>query len=339
MRRGIGRLVAGAAVAMLLTGPAAASGEDRFPRLSVTEAEKLVGAQRAGSNAIFVQLVPPAVKRYQWTVVAYKASPKADTLLTIHFARSRARRTQLQSSQFSWTLPPRALKTAGDLRPASLDTGDGMGNNGRIRMSLTSSEEYGRFPAEDGCTGAVSVRVGRLGGRFRFNARDEHFGRISMRGARAFLYRGHDYRCRDEVSPPPPCPPNLSFGAADVEGTLALAAFKTPEGKVDQAVVVQRDLDTGTSLHRISVSLAVPDAFEASDDLSSATVDGDAGTPWLSGDLDYVAPPAGEAVDEECGPYRESSGLATGNYTAHFDSIGDVTPAATGIPATLRREL
>lgn len=339
MNGGIGRVAVGAAATMLFAGPAAASATAPSYPLSATEVRTLVGAQGDGSNETFVQLAPPAVKGYHWGVVAYQAGPRSETLVMIHFDRSRARGTQFQSSEFSWTLPRRALKTDADLKPATLDTARGMGDNGGIRMRLTASEQYGRFPAEDACTGAISVRIGRFGGRFRFNARDEHFKRISMRGVQVFMYREHDYRCRGVVAPPPSCPQNLSLGASDADGTVAMAAFKTPEGKVDQTIVVRRELDTGSALHRISAVLAVPEAFEASDDLTSASIDGDPATPWLSGDLDYLGSPGAEGVDEECGPYEESSGIVTGDYTAHFDSIGDVTPATTGMTATLRREL
>lgn len=46
---------------------------------------------------------------------------------------------------------------------------------------------------------------------------------------------------------------------------------------------------------------------------------------------------AAQATDD-CGAYRSTTGLATGDYTARFDSTGPVTPASTGLSATLRRE-
>lgn len=302
--------------------------------------EELLAAQGGGgSNQTFVQITAPAVKGYQLSVVAYKETPRSKTRLTIGFFRSRAQRTQVQSSEFIWELPRGALRVANDLRPASLDTRKGMGDNGSIDMRLTRSEAYGRYPAEDGCRGSVSLRIGRFGGRFRFNARDEYFKRISMQGAQALVYREHDYRCPTGEPPPPACPRDLSLNALDEENGVAVGAFKTPEGRVDQTVAVVRALDTGQARHTISVTLAVPEAFEAADDLTSASLDGDAGEPWLSGDLSYVGPPGTEGEDEACGPYRSSAGLATGDYTAHFDSIGDVTPATTGMSATLRREI
>lgn len=303
------------------------------------DVEALFARQRAsGSNGMFVQLVTKPHKGYQWLVVAYKPRPSSKTFLTIRFARSRASGTQGQVSDFSWTLPRRALRMDADLRPASLVTGKSMGNNGSIAMKLSKPGRYVRFPAEDQCSGAISFRISRFSGRFRFNARDRYFKRIEFRGAQAFLYREHDYECHGEP-PPPRCSQYLELTATDAEAGVAIGAFKTPEGKVDQTVVVARKSGAADAVHTISVMIAVPESFEASEDLTRASVDGDAAGPWLSGDLSYVGSPGAEATDEACGPYLTSSGLATGDYTAHFDSIGPVTPATTGLPATLRREL
>lgn len=331
MRRLIGVLAVIAAATAGMTGPAPAA---------PASVDDLFGAQAgASSNRLFVQISGTKIKGYEWSAEAFRATPRSRPQLTVRFVRSAAQDTQYQTSEFSWKLPRRALRVgARDLEPVSLQTGKAMGNNGFVDMRLTHTEHYLRAPAEEGCTGAISFRIGRLGGRFRFNARDEYFGRISMRGAPVFVYREHDYRCRGDSSPPHACPEELSLAAVDEETGVSIAAFKTPEGKVDQTIVVERALETGHALHTIGVGLAVPEAFEASDDLTSASVDGDAAGPWLSGDLSFVGPPASESEDEACGPHRSSSGIVTGDYTAHFDSIGDVTPATTGLPATLRRE-
>lgn len=300
---------------------------------------KIAAQSRGGSNAMFAHIVAPKVKGYRWAIDAYKASPSSRTVLTFMFSRTAAHQTEHQASRFTWRLPRRALTMDSDLKPASLVTGKSMGSSGSIKMRLTDSHGRARFPAEEGCTGSISFRTGRFGGRLRFNARDEYFQRISMQGAQVFLYRAHDYRCPPPAEPSRPCPQNLSFSAIDQEAGIAVGAFKTPEGKVDQGVAVVGKSGTADTLHTISVTVAAPEAFEASEDLTSASVDGDISRRWLSGDLSYVAPLATEAVDEHCGGYRSSSGLATGDYTAHFDSIGPVTPASTGLAATLRQEI
>lgn len=326
-------VVAGLVVAATLgVAPAGAS--------PVPAIEETTALAQAGENPneVFVQLTPPDFKRYGWGVLAYKKSPRAKTIFTITFGRSAARDTQSQTSEFRWDLPRKAMRVSSDLKRASIDTRRGMGNNGFVDMRLTQTEGFIRAPAGEGCTGAVSIRVGRFGGRFRFNARDQYFKRISMRGVPGFVIREHDYRCgRPPTTQPAPCPYDLELEAVDEETGVALTASKTTEGRVDQRFVVVRALDTGTAIHQIFVSLAVPEAFEASDDLTTASVDGDAAGPWLSGDLSYLGPPGTDAEDEGCGPQQTSTGLATGDYSAHFDSIGDVTPASTGMPATVRR--
>lgn len=338
MRRAV-VAVAAVVVATGLTPPASAT---PLPR-SIDEARALFAQApdaRGGSNQMFVQLVPPAFKAYHWSVLAYKKNPGAKTSLTIAFFRTGARGTQSQTSEFRWELPRGAMKMASDLKPVSLDTGRGMGSNGFVDMKLTHTERYMRFPAEKGCSGAVSFRIGRFGGRFRFDARDEYFKRISMQGVQVLVYREHDYRCGSPPQQqPPPCEHDLEFEAVDPDAGLVVRVEKTPEGRVDQRLVAFRELDTGSAVHAISASIAVPESFEASDDLSSASVDGDAAGPWLSGDLSYVAPPATEGEPDDCGPNQASSGLATGDYTGHFDSLGDVTVAATGLSATLRRRI
>ncbi|MDQ3953433.1 MAG: hypothetical protein M3279_10805 [Actinomycetota bacterium] len=301
--------------------------------------EPLVAQQRRrGSNVMFAHLLTPPQKGYASSVVAYKASPSARTHLTIGFGRTVAEDTQTQTSLFNWVLPKGALRMDRDLRPASLVTRRSMGSNGSISMRLVRPGRFGRVRPQD-CTGSVSFRVARLGGRFRVHFRDDHFRRISLRGAKVILYRERDLRCPRGADPRPrSCPQDLSFNAVDAEGGVAVGAFKTTEGRVDQAVVVARKSGDADAVHTITVTLAVPESFEASDDLATARIDGDAAAPWLAGDLSYVAPPASDGEDERCGPYRQSSGIATGDYTAFFDAVGAVTPAATGVPATLRRE-
>ncbi|MDQ4125670.1 MAG: hypothetical protein M3134_08735 [Actinomycetota bacterium] len=330
------RLKTAAVAGALLTATLAVTPSKATPAAPTLD-EAVARAQTGGdTNEMFVQFAPPQTKRYGWSVLAYKRSPRSRTVLAITFGRTRARGTQTQSSEFRWELPRGAMATARDLKPASVDTRRGMGNNGFIDMRLTHTEGYLRAPAEQGCTGAVSIRFGRFGGRFRFNARDQYFKRIAMRGVPGIVYREHDYRCVDET-PPPACFYDLELEAFDEESGVLVAASKTTEGRVDQRFVAVRPLDTGTATHSIFVTLAVPEAFEASDDLTSASVDGDLAEPWLTGDLSYVGPPGSETEGDECGPQQASSGLVTGDYAAHFDSIGDVTLPATGMGATLQR--
>lgn len=302
--------------------------------------EPLVTQQRrGGSNVMFAFFQVEPYKGYRWNAYAYKAAPSARTFLTLAFGRSAAQDTQEQTSVFTWALPKGALQMDRDLRPASLVTRKSMGSNGSISMRLANRGRYLRVRGGEGCTsGSISVRSGRFSGRFNVHLRDEYFGRITFRRAPVVLYREHDLRCRGTEPPPPPCPQHLSFNAVEAESGVAVGAFRTPEGRVDQKVVVARKSGRADALHTISVTLAVPESFEASDDLTTARIDGDAGAPWLSGDLSYVAPPGSEEEDERCGPYRQSSGIATGDYTAHFDALGPVTPATTGVPATLRLE-
>lgn len=345
MRRSWGILILLACVASFGAAPSAAS--DRAPAPAALpelppEVEALAARERAaGSNLMLAQIMTRPYKGYRWSVVAYKANPSARTFLGIAFARSAAQQTQLQISQFSWALPSRALRMDANLRPASLMTRDGMGTNGSISMKLSEPGKFARVPAPDDCSGSISVRVARFDGPFRFHARDRYFKRIRFGGARVVLYREHDLRCEGDAQPgPPSCPEHLSLDGTDADAGVAVGASKTVEGKVDQVVVVTGKSGDADALHVISVTVAVPEAFEASEDMTSAHVDGDAAGPWLSGDLSYVAPPPGTAdTSEECGPYRSSSGLATGDYTAHFDSLGPVAPASTGLAATLRREI
>ena len=306
------------------------------------EVEAIAARQRAGSgsNLAFLSVFQRRYKGYGWNMTAFKARPSAPTAITIGFAWEAAQHTQLQASQFSWTLGRRALRGMDrNLKPVSLDTGRGMGSNGSIVMRLSDPEPLIIQRAE-GCTGFISIRLGRLSGRFRFHARDEYFQRVGLDRPRVILYREHDLRCDyGEPEELPPICDQLAFGAVDTENGVSVSASRTPPGRVFQAVVVARKSGDADSVHVIHVEIAVPEAFEASDDATTAQIDGDAAGPWLSGDLSYVAPPASAESNDECGPYVETSGIVTGDYTAHFDSIGPVSPAVTGVPATLRRDL
>lgn len=311
---------------------------DLPPEVEAWAARERVSA--AGSNIMWANLVTRPHKGYDWGVSAFKARPSARTLLRFAFVRSAAQETQLQTSEFSWTMGSRALRMDSDLRPASLTTRGGMGSNGAISMELSEPGQFARQEATGECSGTVSVRIARFGGRFRFNARDEYFGKIDLRRAKVFLYREHDLRCASDEEPLPPyCLPELAFDMVDEGSGVAVGAFRTKEGRVDQRVVVAGTSGDARAVHTISVEIAVPEAFQASEDVTSASIDGDAAGPWLSGDLSYVAPPGAGSTDEDCGDYRQSSGIATGDYTAHFDSVGPVTPATAGMAATLRRDL
>jgi hypothetical protein len=291
------------------------------------------------SNVMFAHIeVGSRHKGYGWSAVAYKERPSARTELTLAFGRAAAEDTQHQSSQFSWSLSRGALALGRKLNPAALRTGRGMGSNGSISMELGRPGQYVRTRL-GGCTGWVEYRVAKLTGRLRVHLRDLYFRRLAADRADVFLYRAHDLRCETGPPPPPPCPDHLWLAAEDTESGVTLGIFRTEEGRVDEQVAVAGTSGDADAVHRISVQIAVPEAFEASEDLTSATVDADVAGPWLSGDLSYLAPPPPtDAADERCGSYRSTSGVVTGDFTAHFDSVGDVTPATTGMSATLRRQ-
>lgn len=340
--RWVQRTLRGVVTAIILLGAAPLSAGGREAILApeaVARANELRASQgAAASNLMFAQIHPGyRHKGYNWLVEAYKRSPASKTRLTFAFFTEAAEGTQQQQSAFSWTLPRRALSADENLAPASLVTRKGMGSNGSISMKLAKGSRYIRTRAPDGCRGAISYRIGRLVGRLAVNLRDQHFRKIDLRGSTVVLYREHDVRC----APGPhvvACADDLSLSLSDTEQGLAVGIFRTEEGRVDQQVAVARKSGDADGLHRISVTLAVPEAFEASEDLTTATVDADMAGPWLSGDLDYVAPPpASEDVDPDCGPYRATSGIATGDFAAHFDAVGTVTPT-TGLGATLREE-
>ncbi|MFN2588975.1 MAG: hypothetical protein ABR613_12780 [Actinomycetota bacterium] len=333
-----------ALAAALAPSPAPASVHDTDPpaaqrvRLPRSAEVFLQQQQFDTADLMFAQLVRPRYKGYAWSVTAFKQNPSARTNLSISFARSAAEETQIQTSAFGWTLPKGALRMDRDLKPASLATGKSMGTNGRIAMRLAGSGRFARARNPAGCTGSISFRVGWFRGTFRFHARDRYFRRISFQRTRVVLYRAENLRCGGEPASTW-CPDHLWLAAVEPESGVAVEAFKTEEGKVDQRVVVAGSSGDARTTHHISVETAVPDAFVASDDLTSASVDGDVAGPWLSGDLSYLAPPPpAPGEDPDCGLHRVTSGVVTGDYTAHFDSIGPVAPASTGITATLRRE-
>jgi hypothetical protein len=288
-------------------------------------------------NLMLAQFSPRRHKGYAASILAFKEKPSARTRLTVSFNRSTLEGTQTQSSTFGWTLPKRALRMGRDLNPSSLRTGRAMGGNGRISMKLSGRSRFVRLRNPGDCTGSISYRAGRFDGTFRLDARDEHFGKMRFARTRVGLYRADDLRCPPEPGAPP-CPSGLSLSAVDAESGVAVGAFRTPEGRVDQSVVVVGSSGRAKTTHLISVTIAAPDAFEASDDLTTASIDGDAAAPLLTGDLDYIAPPPAAEAEDDCGTYRSTAGLATGDYTAHFDSIGSISPASPGLEATLRRE-
>ncbi|MDQ3915350.1 MAG: hypothetical protein M3323_08495 [Actinomycetota bacterium] len=342
-------LVAGAVAAGVFAGPprvpaSARPGGEPVPPATALDLPRsvetfLAEAQQQfdTANLMLAQFVRPRHKGYDWTVLAFKQNASARTNLSISFARTTVEGTQTQTSTFGWTLPKGALRMDRDLKPSSLSTGRGMGSNGRISMRLSGESQFVRARDPANCSGSVSYRAGWFRGTFRFDARDEYFGKIRFPRTRVVLYRANNLRCEGQPGQAP-CPDHLSFSAIDADTGVGVGAFKTDEGKVDQSVLVVGSSGKARTAHRISVTVATPAAFEASDDLTTASVDGDVAAPLLSGDLDYLAPPPAAPGADDCGGYQSTSGIATGDYTAHFDSIGPVTPASAGITATLRRE-
>ncbi|HEV2757461.1 MAG TPA: hypothetical protein VG318_16980 [Actinomycetota bacterium] len=339
--RGVGAVVA-ALISALTVAPPAAPAPLRSARAGLPRpiAAFLQESQQQldTRNLMLAQFTRPRHKGYGWSVVAFKENASARTNLTISFVRSTVEDTQTQTSRFGWTLPKGALRMGPKLKPSSLVTGKGMGSNGRIALKLAGASQFVRLRNPGDCSGTISYREGFFRGTFRFDARDDYFGKITFPRTRVALYRADDLDCPEPQAGAGSCPPHLSLSAVDAESGVAVGAFKTLEGKVDQSVLVVGSSGKAKTAHRISVTVAAPESFDASDDMTTAHLDGDAGAPLLTGDLDYLAPPPPTPATDDCGAYQTTSGLATGDYTAHFDSIGPVTPATTGVEATLRRE-
>ena len=323
-------------------GPSVAAPSDRvaesFPGFPPAVIDLLAEQDGSSSNVMLVQAALPPQKGYARTLLVLKEGSKKKTQMAIQMSKTRTQGTQVQTHSFSWTLPSGALQMAPDLKPTSIDTRKSMGASGRVTMRLTSPTRLVRGTAPE-CSGNVSFRRGLLVGGLRFDARDDFFGRTELGRLEAVVMKANDFRCADdEVVTPPDCPEHLLLGAYNQESGLSIAVSKSSDGAVVQTVEALGSSGTASTVHAVQIELADPESFIVADDLTTASVDADAAaSPWLSGDLEYVGTPATADEDPDCGPYDSSSGVVTGDFTAHFDSFGDAAPPTTGLSATLRR--
>lgn len=201
-----------------------------------------------------------------------------------------------------------------DLRSGRLTASlDGLG---RIELRFRRSGAIHTTRRLPTCLGPKPRRrLGRLTGTFRFRVDTTFFGTVAARRFKGSLTRiPSGTRCTG-ASPFENPPAALTLFAGDQQFTM-LEVVRLDDGRSRQAFSV-----TGNRPEAVHTITAIGPAGSFTGDQDAATVTGAA--PAFTGSLSYTA------TSHLFGTVPSTEGTATGDLTAHFDSIGPRPVPAT----------
>jgi len=181
------------------------------------------------------------------------------------------------------------------------------------------------FPS---CTGEKGVRRGALVGTMWFKPHNPalpgYRGNLRLR---ALVTSETIYSCKPYSPPQPTCHETGLF-ASSTSTTARMSAWadftQSSDGSARPGVVHFGGMTkTGWAVvdHTLVYDPLPPNVLTVAPDLSTATVDGTS-LPFLNGSLKFVSdgePPLTET--SSCGTATQTSGLVSGDLTAHFDGL------------------
>ena len=283
---------------------------------------------------------PVSVHGYGMSLFVTETEGATTASLTITFSvTAPTGRHPTQSHSYSFTLPASALTVASHMAGGSIKTGTGMAKQGAITMSLKKLSDIQL--SSDDC-GTTKTRTGTLAGSFKLVADATFFHTVKETSLPATLTkRVATPGCSQ---PNPPCTPGTTLSSSNAKRNMFLSASRTPL-KTGGATVseflsyVQSPTPNApaTISHLIKVSGAPKTALDPSADLTTASLNGSVGKPYLTGAVAF----SGNTTSGACGKKLTrtiSTGTVTGKLVAHFDSVGDRGfTAGKKVPATVIR--
>jgi hypothetical protein len=327
-----GRLVGAALVAALMAVPVAPSAS--------------AGPRAKESVELILSTESVRVGPYSFGV---EATDEGDGLAARF---DRAKRHAAEVVSFAFDLPSGAFTVDDDLASGTLQTGElttagrrpaAAADYGAIDMTFSSAENTRteRIPCGNGAHITTEMRTGTLAGTLHFDSNTDALGTVDQTSLSATVER---------VTTPKGCgPPGqlggggacLPFTTLEATGragtrplTVEAATFGALGSFLD--VIVEHSgpkFDPATIQHHISV-VGGSRTFTVSKSLHSATLNGNAGKPFLSGSLRFH----GNTTRAPLAECRTTTvdGRLTGHLVASFDVLGDVVVRSVN-GATLTR--
>jgi len=281
---------------------------------------------------------PVSVHGYSMSLFVTETEGAKTASLTITFSVTAPQgRHPSQSHSYSFTLPATTLTVAPHMAGGSIKTGTGMAKQGAISMSLKKLTDI-QLTSDD--CGTTKTRTGSLQGSFRLVADTSFFHTVKQSSLPATLTkRVATPGCSQ---PNPPCTPGTTLSSSNAKRNMFLSASRTPSKTGPPTVseflsYVQNPTASApaTISHLIQVSGAPKTALSPSADLTTATLNGSVGKPYLTGSVAF----SGNTTSGACSKTLNrviSTGTVTGKLVAHFDSVGDRGfTAGKKVPATV----
>jgi hypothetical protein len=294
------------------------------------------GAKPTTTFSIATSPVP--VHGYGMSLFVTETEGAKTASLTITFSVTAPKeRHPTQTHSYSFTLPAATLTETAHLAGASIKTGDGMAKQGAITMTLKKLSDI--QVSRDDC-GTTKTRTGTLAGSFRLVADTTFFHTVKQSSLPATLTKHVSTPCNQSN---PPCTPGTTLTSSNGKRNMFLSATRAPSSsgipRVSEflSYVQNPTASAPASIsHLIQVSGAPKTALSPSADLTSASLNGSVGKPYLTGAVAFAAGTKSSGACSKTLDRTISSGTVTGKLVAHFDSVGDRGfTAGKKIPATL----
>ncbi len=271
--------------------------------------------------------VPIAVQDYTMSLFVNETEGAATLSLTVIFSRTAGtKRHPVQTHSYSFTLPASEFGVNDKLTDVSVDTGSSMAKQGAITMTLKHLGD--KQTSTTPCVTTVS-RTGTLSGLFKLVADTTYFHTVKKQELPASLTESTAKNgCGGGSSSQ--CSAGTTLVASNTRRGMFLNASRTPSENgpptVSEVVsYVQGGTGTmpATVSHSIQVSGATKKALVPSTDLTTASLNGSPGKPFLTGGVAYTGhPPTAGACSKDLNT-STSTGTVSGKLVAHFDSVGN----------------
>jgi hypothetical protein len=288
--------IAGTLLPTALVAPADAGappGQGRIVRSTGTIVRK-IGSRKVTFKVMFVAS--------EWKdnesvviIVTRKQTAGASTFTERHYWSAR--------------LEPGSVIIARDLKSASINTGDQLGDWGVIEAEFSSTGARSK-----GCGSHVEKRPGDLSkppaGTFNFKTGNPEFGALKSVPEKAFAFQGNPFLCRGSVEAGA-CPPEeKSFYGQGYTPSSSLFFDAYKEAGAEKALISMTSNSYGLPEGRsasVSAAGTIPaDRLRIKDDLDPAALDLSGNVPFLSGQASLAnSEPVDPNDPETCGSGKE----------------------------------
>jgi len=300
-------------------------------------------AQAATSTFFFLNAGPVQVgtSPYKMSYTVSKGGSQAS--LTISLTRvATTGNHPSETHSYSFGLPGSDFTCTSTFSSCTLNTGTNLGpasagktrNYGKIDQTFkpTAAAKTTKTKCKNGTvTGSVTTRAGNMTGLFNLITFNSFFGTLTNAGNGKIPDRipatVTKIFSNGKVCPPGPstCFGSISLTAFDFSGGVNIIASKALNG-TGKAVIVFGFTEPASSTAPAGIShsifLVAPlSAFTAkAKTLATATINGNAGSPFLTGSTTFTAQQPPQTFGTTC-KTTSRQGQVSGNLAAHFDGL------------------